>query len=119
MEKHNYEEELKKERRIVGNLVYEIDYKNQQLSEMEHKYNETTATLHGLIDGLIAKINSKDSSLWDWELRYNTTVRELRDENTELHDKFVEGTSELYAYIYIVSKILCIDSFGTTNGVLF
>ncbi|XVE80129.1 hypothetical protein DITRI_Ditri14bG0114600 [Diplodiscus trichospermus] len=90
MEKHNYEEELKKERRLVGSLICEIDYKSHQLSEMEHKYNETTKTLVGLIDGLTAKINSKNSSLQDWELRYNKTVRQLRDEKTELHDEFVE-----------------------------
>ncbi|XVE99582.1 hypothetical protein REPUB_Repub03eG0212100 [Reevesia pubescens] len=90
MERHNYEEELKKERRLVADLVYEIDYKSQQLSEMEHKYNETTATLRGLLDGFIEKINSKDTSLLDWELKYNKTVRQLRDENSQLHDEFVQ-----------------------------
>ncbi|XVF75322.1 hypothetical protein PTKIN_Ptkin13bG0178200 [Pterospermum kingtungense] len=90
MEKHNYEEEMKKERRLVRNLVCEIDYKNQQLSEMEQKYNDTAATLRELVNGLITQINSQDKCLQDWELRYNTTMRQLRDENSELHDKFVE-----------------------------
>ncbi|XP_021296141.1 factor of DNA methylation 1 [Herrania umbratica] len=90
MERHYFAEELKKERRLVWNLIHEIDYKNQQLSEMERKYDETTATLRGLVDGLIAKINSKDSMLLDWELKYNTTVRRLMDENAKLQDEFVE-----------------------------
>lgn len=94
MERHYFEEELKKERRLVRNLIHEIDYKNQQLSEIEHKYDETTATLRGLVDGLIAKIDSKDSKLLDWELKYNTTVRRLMDENTKLRDEFVKGTSK-------------------------
>lgn len=95
MEKHNYEEELK---RLVRNLVCEIDYKNQQLSEMEHKHDDTTATVRELVNGLVAQINSKDKSLQGWKLRYDTTTRKLRDENIELHDKFVGGNYLLYAH---------------------
>ncbi|MFQ6670423.1 hypothetical protein Gotur_035352 [Gossypium turneri] len=64
MENTNYDEELKNDLRLVCSLIYYINCRKEQLSQMEREYNEMTATLRGLINGLIAKINSKDSNLW-------------------------------------------------------
>nr|KJB73970.1 hypothetical protein B456_011G264700 [Gossypium raimondii]KJB73971.1 hypothetical protein B456_011G264700 [Gossypium raimondii] len=58
--------ELKNDRKLDCSLIYEINCRKEQLSQMEREYNEMTATLGGLINGLIAKINSKDSNLWGW-----------------------------------------------------
>ncbi|PPD72116.1 hypothetical protein GOBAR_DD30993 [Gossypium barbadense] len=90
MENTNYEEELKNDRRLVCSLIYEINCRKEQLSQMEREYNEMTATLRGLINGLIAKINSKDSNLWGWELQYNVTVRQLKGKNAALCLAFAE-----------------------------
>ncbi|PPR98434.1 hypothetical protein GOBAR_AA22246 [Gossypium barbadense] len=91
MENTNYEEELKNDRRLVCSLIYEINCRKEQLSQMERDYNEMTATLQGLINGLIAKINSKDSNLWGWELQYNVIVRQLKGKNAVLRRAFAEG----------------------------
>ncbi|KAB2063785.1 hypothetical protein ES319_A10G241300v1 [Gossypium barbadense] len=91
MENTNYEEELKNDRRLVCSLIYEINCRKEQLSQMERDYNEMTATLQGLINGLIAKINSKDSNLWGWELQYNVIVRQLKGKNAVLRRAFAEA----------------------------
>ncbi|KAB2010747.1 hypothetical protein ES319_D10G262800v1 [Gossypium barbadense] len=101
MENTNYEEELKNDRRLVCSLIYEINCRKEQLSQMEREYNEMTATLRGLINGLIAKINSKDSNLWGWELQYNVTVRQLKGKNAALCLAFAEGTLD---YICVCSE---------------
>ncbi|KAA3481851.1 Nif-specific regulatory [Gossypium australe] len=93
MEKIDYQEELKKERRLVRSLVYEIDYRKEQLSEMEHKYDKTTAALQELVDGLVAKIESKDGSLRDWELRYKEMEHKY-DETTAALQGLVDGLVE-------------------------
>ncbi|XP_039067519.1 factor of DNA methylation 4-like [Hibiscus syriacus] len=94
MEKRNFEEELKKERRLVGNLLYEIEYRKKQLSEMEHKHNETTSTLRGHIDCLMANVKCRDCTLQDWKLRYNGSVRQLMDENAALREEIRKGNEE-------------------------
>ncbi|TYH51710.1 hypothetical protein ES332_D10G296900v1 [Gossypium tomentosum] len=94
MENTNYEEELKNDRRLVCSLIYEINCKKEQLSQMEREYNEMTATLRGLINGLIAKINSKDSNLWGWELQYNVTVSQLNGKNAALRLAFAQVYSK-------------------------
>ncbi|TYH51598.1 hypothetical protein ES332_D10G286900v1 [Gossypium tomentosum] len=94
MENTNYEEELKNDCRLVCSLIYEINCRKEQLSQMEREYNEMTATLRGLINGLIAKINSKDSNLWGWELQYNVTVRQLKGKNAALRPAFAEVYSK-------------------------
>ncbi|KAG4127682.1 hypothetical protein ERO13_D10G230075v2 [Gossypium hirsutum] len=101
MENTNYEEDLKNDRRLVCSLIYEINCRKEQLSQMEREYNEMTATLRGLINGLIAKINSKDSNLWGWELQYNVTVRQLKGKNAALRLAFAEGTLD---YICVCSE---------------
>lgn len=93
MEKIDYQEELKKERRLVRSLVYEIDYRKEQLSEKEHKYDKTTAALQELVDGLVAKIDSKDSGLRDWELRYKEMEHKY-DETTVALQRLVDGLVE-------------------------
>ncbi|MBA0754660.1 hypothetical protein Gogos_005423, partial [Gossypium gossypioides] len=93
MEKIDYQEEPKKERRLVRSLVYEIGYRKEQVSEMEHKYDKTTAALQELVDGLVAKIDSKDSSLWDWELRYKEMEHKY-DETTAALQGLVDGLVE-------------------------
>ncbi|KHG08147.1 Adenomatous polyposis coli [Gossypium arboreum] len=90
MENTNYEEELKNDRRLVCNLIYEINCRKEKLPQMEREYNEMITTLRGLINGLIAKINSKDSNLWGWELQYNVTVRQLKGKNAALCRAFAE-----------------------------
>ncbi|KAH1045588.1 hypothetical protein J1N35_036372 [Gossypium stocksii] len=45
MENTNYEEELKNDRRLVCSLIYEINCRKEQLSQMEREHNEMTATL--------------------------------------------------------------------------
>ncbi|KAK5795449.1 hypothetical protein PVK06_036716 [Gossypium arboreum] len=92
MENTNYEEELKNDRRLVCNLIYEINCRKEKLPQMEREYNEMITTLRGLINGLIAKINSKDSNLWGWELQYNVTVRQLKGKNAALCRAFAECT---------------------------
>ncbi|KAG4181327.1 hypothetical protein ERO13_A10G220200v2, partial [Gossypium hirsutum] len=94
MENTNYEEELKNDRRLVCSLIYKINCRKEQLSQMERDYNEMTATLQGLINGLIAKINSKDSNLWGWELQYNVIVRQLKGKNAVLRRAFAEVYSK-------------------------
>ncbi|TYG51818.1 hypothetical protein ES288_D10G291200v1 [Gossypium darwinii] len=101
MENTNYEEELKNDRRLVCSLIYEINCKKEQLSQMEREYNEMTATLRGLINGLIEKINSKDSNLWGWVLQYNVTVSQLNGKNAALRLAFAQGTLD---YICVCSE---------------
>ncbi|PPD70704.1 hypothetical protein GOBAR_DD32419 [Gossypium barbadense] len=103
MENTNYEEELKNDRRLVCSLIYEINCRKEQLSQMERDYNEMTATLQGLINGLIAKINSKDSNLWGWELQYNVIVRQLKGKNAVLRRAFAEEYNP--SGRYVVSKL--------------
>ncbi|KAG4127949.1 hypothetical protein ERO13_D10G232400v2 [Gossypium hirsutum] len=93
MENIDYQEELKKERRLVRSLVYEIGYRKEQVSEMEHKYDKTTTALQELVDGLVAKIDSKDSSLRDWELRYKEMEHKY-DETTAALQGLVDGLVE-------------------------
>ncbi|TYI62763.1 hypothetical protein E1A91_D10G270300v1 [Gossypium mustelinum] len=93
MENIDYQEELKKERRLVRSLVYEIGYRKEQVSEMEHKYDKTTTALQELVDGLVAKIDSKDSSLRDWELRYK-----------EMEHKYDETTAALQGLVDEIQK---------------
>ncbi|TYG51744.1 hypothetical protein ES288_D10G284400v1 [Gossypium darwinii] len=94
MENTNYDKELKNDRRLVCSLIYDINCRKEQLSQMEREYNEMTATLRGLINGLIAKINSKDSNLWGWELQYNVTMRQLKGKNAALRLRLLKVYSK-------------------------
>ncbi|KAK8662437.1 hypothetical protein V6N13_092011 [Hibiscus sabdariffa] len=103
MAKRDLEEELKKERRLIGSLLYEIDYWKQQLSVMEHEHNETTSALRGKIDSLMAEMNYKDCVLPDWELRYNGTMRQLMSENVVLREEIRKGNEEIIKLKYELS----------------
>ncbi|KAK8671749.1 hypothetical protein V6N13_038336 [Hibiscus sabdariffa] len=94
MAKRDLEEELKKERRLVGSLLCEIDYRKQQLYVMEHGHNETTSTLRGHIDSLVAEMNYKDCILRNWEVRYNGTVTQFMAENAVLRKEIRKVNEE-------------------------
>ncbi|KAK2637489.1 hypothetical protein Ddye_032281 [Dipteronia dyeriana] len=112
MECHNYEEELKKERRLVTILEKEIGYRNQQLSELGHKFNDTQQTFLKLIAEQKFKdrrvmvleqiywddISSRDTRLLKLERMYydsNAIVRQLTSEKSNLQEEYTREIRKL------------------------
>ncbi|KAI9156132.1 hypothetical protein LWI28_001106 [Acer negundo] len=112
MEYHNYEEELKKERRLVMILEKELCYRNQQLSELGHEFNDTKETFLKLIAEQKFKdrrvmmleqiyrdgISSRDNRLFNLERMYYDSyaiVRQLTSEKSKLQAEYTREIRKL------------------------